>query len=194
MNRLKIFISGVQKELAEERHAVQSFTSSEESYYEVIDSLPVYSEISPLLKWYNWYINGTVMVQTAQRTHKGLTKGSSSIPPLPERKLQPEVGENSRAKHLMSLEQKIGEFEPESVGKMQFYLAAPDARMREEGENPSIGVILCKEKSRTIVEYAFWDVSRPIGIASYRIFCELTRELEGQITGPDEITRLLEGI
>lgn len=99
-----------------------------------------------------------------------------------------------RLKCLVALELKIGEFEPEYVGKMQFYLAALDTQMKEEGENPSIGIILCKEKSRTIVEYALRDASRPIGIATYRIVNELPRELEGQIPGPDEISRLLEGI
>lgn len=99
-----------------------------------------------------------------------------------------------RLKCLVALELKIGEFEPEYVGKMQFYLAALDTQMREEGENPSIGIILCKEKSRTIVEYALRDASRPIGVATYRIVSELPRELEGQIPGPEEISRLLEGI
>lgn len=99
-----------------------------------------------------------------------------------------------RLKCLVALELKIGEFEPEYVGKMQFYLAALDTQMREEGENPSIGIILCKEKSRTIVEYALRDASRPIGIATYRIVSELPWELEGQIPGPEEISRLLEGI
>ena len=49
-------------------------------------------------------------------------------------------------------ELKIGEFQPEFVGKMQFYLTALDRQVREEGENPSIGIILCKEKNRTVVE------------------------------------------
>ncbi|MBO7411674.1 MAG: DUF1016 family protein, partial [Ottowia sp.] len=58
---------------------------------------------------------------------------------------------------LVAVELKIGEFEPEFVGKMQFYLAALDAQVRQEDENPSIGIILCKEKRRTIVEYALRD-------------------------------------
>ena len=103
MNRLKVFISGIQKELAEERQAVRSFTSSEESYYDVIDSSPVYSEISPLLKWYNWFMNGTIMVQTAQRTHKGLTKGSLSFPPLPGRNLQPLAGEIRKGMYFLKI-------------------------------------------------------------------------------------------
>lgn len=54
----------------------------------------------------------------------------------------------------MALELKIGEFQPEHIGKMQFYLAVLDDVARLEGENPSIGILICKSKDRTIVEYA----------------------------------------
>ena len=55
-------------------------------------------------------------------------------------------------KALVAIELKIGKFQPEFVGKMQFYLAALDRQVRMEDENPSIGIILCKEKNRTVVE------------------------------------------
>jgi len=97
-------------------------------------------------------------------------------------------------KCLVALELKIGDFEPEYVGKMQFYLSALDTQIKEEGENPSIGIILCKNKSRTIVEYTLRDATRPIGVAIYRILTELPKELEGQLPGPEEIIRLLEEI
>ena len=57
-----------------------------------------------------------------------------------------------RLRCLVAIELKIGDFQPEFVGKMQFYLTALDRQVRQEDENPSIGIILCKEKSRTIVE------------------------------------------
>lgn len=53
-----------------------------------------------------------------------------------------------RLKRLADVELKIGEFVPEYIGKMQFYLAALDDLAREEGENPSLGIILCKSKDR----------------------------------------------
>ncbi|MFX8133540.1 PDDEXK nuclease domain-containing protein, partial [Acinetobacter baumannii] len=59
-----------------------------------------------------------------------------------------------RLRSLVAIELKIGKFEPEFIGKMQFYLAALDEQVRQDDENPSIGIILCKEKKRTIVEYA----------------------------------------
>ncbi len=51
---------------------------------------------------------------------------------------------------LLVIELKIGEFQPEFVGKMQFYLTAVDRQVREDGENPSIGIILYKEKNRKL--------------------------------------------
>jgi len=97
-------------------------------------------------------------------------------------------------KCLVAVELKIGEFEPEFVGKMQFYLAALDDRVRVEGENPSIGIILCKGKRRTIVEYSLRDARKPIGVATYRTVKRLPKELKGQLPGPEEISRLLEGM
>ena len=63
-----------------------------------------------------------------------------------------------------------------------------------ENENPSIGIILCKEKSRTIVEYALHDARKPIGVATYEITRTLPKELAGQLPNPEEITALLDGI
>jgi predicted nuclease of restriction endonuclease-like (RecB) superfamily len=99
-----------------------------------------------------------------------------------------------RLKCLVAVELKVGEFEPEFVGKMQFYLAALDDIVREAGENPSIGIILCKEKRRTIVEYALRDTRKPIGVATYRLVKRLPKELQGQLPSPAEIARLLEGM
>jgi predicted nuclease of restriction endonuclease-like (RecB) superfamily len=97
-----------------------------------------------------------------------------------------------RLKCLVAIELKIGEFQPEFVGKMQFYLTALDRQVREEGENPSIGIILCKEKSRTVVEYALHDARKPIGVSTYRMVKRLPKELKGQLPSPAEISQLLE--
>jgi predicted nuclease of restriction endonuclease-like (RecB) superfamily len=99
-----------------------------------------------------------------------------------------------KLKALVAVELKIGKFQPEFVGKMQFYLTALDKQVRQEGENPSIGIILCKEKKRTIVEYALHDANKPIGVATYAITKTLPKTLQGQLPSPKEITALLEGI
>jgi predicted nuclease of restriction endonuclease-like (RecB) superfamily len=97
-----------------------------------------------------------------------------------------------RLKCLVAVELKVGEFEPEFVGKMQFYLTALDERVREDGENPAIGIILCKDKRRTIVEYALRNARKPIGVATYRIVKRLPKALQGQLPSPEQIAILLE--
>ncbi len=99
-----------------------------------------------------------------------------------------------RLRCLVALELKIGEFQPEFVGKMQFYLTALDRMVRQNDENPSIGIILCKEKNRTIVEYALHDASKPIGVATYEMTKTLPKNLQGQLPSPEDISRLLEDV
>jgi predicted nuclease of restriction endonuclease-like (RecB) superfamily len=99
-----------------------------------------------------------------------------------------------RLRCLVALELKVGEFEPEHVGKMQFYLALLDDTAREDGENPSIGIILCKDRDKTIVEYALRNAAKPIGVAEYRILPELPRELRGLLPEPADIARLMEDL
>jgi predicted nuclease of restriction endonuclease-like (RecB) superfamily len=63
---------------------------------------------------------------------------------------------------------KMGEFEPEFSGKMNFYVAAVDALLRSERDDPTIGLILCKDKDKTTVEYALQGMQKPIGVSTYR--------------------------
>lgn len=97
-----------------------------------------------------------------------------------------------RLRCLVAIDLKVGRFQPEHIGKMQFYLAVLNDQVRLEDENPSIGIVLCKSKDETIVEYALKDADKPIGVATYRIVSTLPQELKGQLPGPDEIARLLE--
>lgn len=99
-----------------------------------------------------------------------------------------------RLRALVAIELKIGKFQPEYVGKMQFYLTALDRQVREDFEASSIGIILCKEKNRTVVEYALHDAQKPIGVATYEIRKTLPQELQGQLPSPDDIMRLLQDI
>jgi predicted nuclease of restriction endonuclease-like (RecB) superfamily len=74
-----------------------------------------------------------------------------------------------RLRCLVALDLKMGPFQPEHAGKMNFYLAALDDRDREPGDNPSIGLILCREHNRVVVEYALRNVEAPIGVARYQL-------------------------
>ncbi len=64
--------------------------------------------------------------------------------------------------------------------------------LHKSDENPSIGIILCKEKNRTVVEYALYDARKPIGVATYRTVKRLPKELRGMLPAPEEIAKLLE--
>jgi len=75
---------------------------------------------------------------------------------------------NRRLQSLIAIELKRGDFKPEYLGKMNFYLSALDDMVRLPHENPSVGIILCKTKRNRIVEYAFRDTSKPMGVATYK--------------------------
>jgi hypothetical protein len=74
---------------------------------------------------------------------------------------------------------------------MQFYLAALDDVVRMQDENPSIGLILCRSKTQTIVEYALRESNKPIGVSRYRVSSELPADLKGELPDPAQIARLL---
>ncbi|MEH2068891.1 MAG: PDDEXK nuclease domain-containing protein [Nostoc sp.] len=97
-------------------------------------------------------------------------------------------------KCLIAIELKTGEFVPEYVGKMQFYLAALDDLSKLPDENLSIGIILCKSKDKTIVEYALRESNKPIGIATYKIVSTVPPELKNQLPHPEQVAKLLEGL
>jgi len=94
-------------------------------------------------------------------------------------------------KCLVAIELKVGKFIPEYAGKMQFYLATLDDLVKIRGENPSIGIILCQDKNRTIVEYTLRDTRRPIGVATYRSTTKLPRDLQKELPSPEQISELL---
>ena len=84
-----------------------------------------------------------------------------------------------RLRCYVVVELKIGEFKPEYAGKMNFYLAAVDDLLRDAQDQPSIGIILCRTRNRTIAEYALRDMRAPLGVATYRLTDTLPEDLRG---------------
>lgn len=78
------------------------------------------------------------------------------------------------------IELKVGEFEPEYIGKLNFYLSAIDDQLRQTADNPTIGVLLCKTKDRLEVEYALRDINKPIGVSEFK-FNELPLEIRREL-------------
>lgn len=69
---------------------------------------------------------------------------------------------------LVAVELKIGRFKPEYIGKMQFYLAALDEKIKLKEENPSVGLILCKSKNEEVVRMTMGKSISPVKVAAYK--------------------------
>lgn len=85
------------------------------------------------------------------------------------------------------IELKATSFKPEYAGKLNFYLSAVDATMRHESDNPSIGLILCKDRKGLIAEYALKDISKPVGISEYQLVAAIPENLKGSLPTIEEL-------
>ena len=90
-----------------------------------------------------------------------------------------------RLRAFVVIELKVTEFEPEHLGKMNFYLSAVDAELRHPEDRPSIGIILCPVKNSVVVEYALRDTSKPIGVAGYTAGRSLPADIRDQLPSPE---------
>jgi len=93
---------------------------------------------------------------------------------------------------LIAFELKRGKFKPEYIGKMNFYLSALDDLVRKPHENSSIGIILCKEKDQKKVEYSFRDLSKPLGVATYKTSDTLPPQLKDALPDAETLKKLME--
>ncbi len=98
-------------------------------------------------------------------------------------------------KCLVVIELKTVDFEPEFAGKMNFYLDLVDAQLKQEDDNPTIGIILCPEKDNFEVEFILKSYQKPIGVAEYRLTKELPDNLKGKLPTANELkTKLIDEI
>jgi predicted nuclease of restriction endonuclease-like (RecB) superfamily len=83
---------------------------------------------------------------------------------------------------------KMGEFQPEYAGKLNFYLSAVDAQRRHPDDAPSIGILLCKGANQgLVVEYALKDMNKPLGVAQYQLAESLPEQLEGALPTVEQL-------
>lgn len=85
------------------------------------------------------------------------------------------------------IELKTGKFQPEYAGKLNFYLSAVDHILKRDGDNPSVGILLCKEKNAVVAEYALRDMTKPIGISEYKLTGALPISLEKVLPSVEDI-------
>lgn len=91
------------------------------------------------------------------------------------------------------IELKAGKFKPEHLGQLGFYLTAVDRQIKNEHDNPTIGLLLCKSKNKIVAEYALGDKTQPMGIAEYKLLESLPAELQTSLPSIEQIERELAG-
>jgi predicted nuclease of restriction endonuclease-like (RecB) superfamily len=98
---------------------------------------------------------------------------------------------NRHLQCLVAFELKRGKFKPAYAGQLNFYLNVLDEKVKLSHENPSIGIILCKEKNNTIVEFAVKTIDKAMGVATYRTTKEVPNEMKGILPDADDLAKLL---
>lgn len=96
-----------------------------------------------------------------------------------------------RLKSLVAIDLKPGKFKPEYAGKMSFYLSVLNDKVKTADENASIGIIVCREKNRTTVEYALKDLTQPIGVTTYKVSSKLPKDYKKYLPSPETIIKSL---
>lgn len=94
---------------------------------------------------------------------------------------------HTRLHSYVVIELKTGDFEPEYVGKLNFYLSAVDDLLRQPEDNLSIGLLLCKDRNRVVAEYALRDLQKPIGVSQYQLTKALPEKLKGRLPTIEEL-------
>lgn len=97
-----------------------------------------------------------------------------------------------KLKCYIAIELKVVEFKPEFASKMGFYLTALDEEVKDENDNPSIGIILCQNKSNKIVDYTLKYINKPVGVSEYKIFEQLTKEIQSKLPTKEEINIMVD--
>ncbi|HXO67725.1 MAG TPA: DUF1016 domain-containing protein [Bradyrhizobium sp.] len=85
------------------------------------------------------------------------------------------------------VELKTTPFKPEYAGQLNFYLSAIDEQLKAWDDQPTIGLLLCKEKNRLVAEYALRGVARPMGVAEYQLLRQIPASLENTLPSIDDI-------
>jgi predicted nuclease of restriction endonuclease-like (RecB) superfamily len=90
------------------------------------------------------------------------------------------------------VELKAVKFKPEFAGKLNFYVSAVDGQLKTEQDNPTVGILICKSKKKTVVEYSLKDVHKPIGVSEYMITQNLPDEFKSSLPSIKKIEAELE--
>ncbi|HVI45803.1 MAG TPA: PDDEXK nuclease domain-containing protein [Chitinophaga sp.] len=97
-----------------------------------------------------------------------------------------------RLRCFIVIELKTGPFIPEYASKLNFYLNVVDDQLRHSSDQPTIGILICKERNKVIAEYALRGINNPIGIAEYELTQAIPDNLKGNLPSIEDLERELE--
>lgn len=98
---------------------------------------------------------------------------------------------NRELNALVVIELKIGKFKPAYLGQLSNYMQTLDDKIRKPHENPTIGIVLCKEMNRAFAEYAVRDYTKPMGVATYRTLDDMPEPLRNSLPDLEDMAKLL---
>ena len=93
---------------------------------------------------------------------------------------------------LVAIELKSGEFKPSYLGQLSSYLSILDDFEKLPDENPSIGIILCKNCDKNYVDYVIQHYEQPMGVATYKTSKDMSKQLQEKLPSIDELKKLLD--
>ncbi len=91
------------------------------------------------------------------------------------------------------IELKGGKFKPADTGQLNFYLSAVDDLMQRPGDNPTLGLLLCRDKNSVVAEYALRGTSQPMGVSEFELTKSLPRSLKGKLPAIEDLEAEFEG-
>ncbi|UTJ07787.1 PDDEXK nuclease domain-containing protein [Arcobacter roscoffensis] len=148
-------------------------------------------------------ISRTVLVHQMEtnlysREAKALTNFSQTLPDM-QSDLAREVTKDpyvfdflTLSKDYQERELKTVDFKPEFAGKLNFYISAVDGELKSKEDNPTIGILICKSKNDTVVEYSLKDINKPMGVSEYELTHVLPENLKSSLPTIEEIEAELE--
>ena len=101
---------------------------------------------------------------------------------------------NRQLNALVAVELKDTRFQPAHLGQLSFYLSALDRQVRKPHENPPIGIVLCREFNRMVVEVAISDYTKPMGVATFQLGKNAPEDLTRVLPPADELSKCIENI
>ncbi len=149
-------------------------------------------KLQPLVREISWAKNLLILARCKDDLEREFYLRATARFGWTKSVLQHQLDNQSYAQYLNG-QTNFDAAKPDHKGQIEFYLDPLDQQHRIEGENPPIGIVICRSKTKTVVEYALRNMSRPLGIATYTVTPRLPAKYRDDLPSPAEIAARLQG-